>query len=301
MELCLKGLNILILGGDRRELELYYHLKGIGARVYLYGFDGEAPFKKKYIARDLAAELSRAHVIITPLNGIEEDGIIYTPLFKEKIGLYQKVFQDGIQSGTLFISGYLNTKIKKMLQQKGALVCETREMDEISILNAIPTAEGAIQVAMQHTEITINGSQCLVLGFGRCGRVLAETLKGLGANVIVAARRSNVLAWVSASRMVPLPLYELAREIHKADIVFNTIPAVVVDAEVLCNVKKEVLLIELATFPGGIDFAAAKRMGIKTHILPGLPGKIAPKTAGKILSQVYPELIVSRLKGGEKE
>ncbi|MEW5921076.1 MAG: dipicolinate synthase subunit DpsA [Bacillota bacterium] len=299
MELSLKGLNILIIGGDRRELELYYHLRERGAQVYMYGFGSEAPFSKKYLVRDLALELQRAHVIITPLNGIEEDGLIYTPLFDGKVRVNDPVFREGIQNGTLFIAGYVNPKIKKFLQQKEVIVYETREMDEISILNAIPTAEGAIQVAMQNTEITIHNSHCLVLGYGRCGRVLAETLKGLGATVSVAARRSEVLAWILASRMNPLPLHELAGGVHKADIIFNTIPAVVVDREVLCNVKKETLIIDLATYPGGIDFVAAKRMGIKTIVLPGLPGKVAPKTAGKILCQVYPALIVSALKGGK--
>ncbi len=299
MELSLKGLNILIIGGDRRELELYFCLKEMGARVLLYGFDRKAPFSIQDIIWDLSLEISRTHVIITPLNGIEEDGLIYTPLFKEKVCVYDTVFREGVKAGTLFIAGYVNPVIKKTFEQKGIIVCETREMDEISILNAIPTAEGAIQFAMQNTEFTINNSNCLVLGYGRCGRVLAEALKGLGANVTVSVRKSSVLAWVIASRMNPLPLGELVPWVHKYHIIFNTIPAVIISEEVLSNVQKEALIIDLASYPGGVNHAAAERLSIKAVNLPGLPGKVAPKTAGQILCQVYPRLIINALKGGK--
>ncbi len=299
MEFSLKGLKILIIGGDKRERELFFHLHKMGAQVCMYGFNEGEPFNDINLARDLDEALRRANVVITPLNGIEKEGLIYTPFIDKKINVLDVAFQECIQPGTLFIAGYLNPYIKKMLQQKNVIVCETREMDEISILNAIPTAEGAIQTAMQETDITIHNSQCFVLGFGRCGRVLAEMLKGLSAIVTVVARRSEVLTWVQASSMKPLLLSELAGGINKADIIFNTIPSVVVDGEILCNVKKEALIIDLATYPGGIDFDAAGRMGINTIVLPGLPGKVAPKTAGKILCQVYPYLIISALKGGK--
>ncbi len=300
MEFSLKGLKIMIIGGDKRELELFFHLRKMDAQVCMYGFkEGETPFNDINLARDLGESLRRSNVVITPLNGIEEEGLIYTPFFDGKIHVHDAVFREGIQPGTLFIAGYLNPLIKKGLQEKNVIVCETREMDEVSILNAIPTAEGAIQVAMMNTDITIHNSQCFVLGYGRCGRVLAETLKGLGAIVTVVARRSEVLAWIQASSMRPLLLSELAKGIKRADMIFNTIPSVVVDGEILCHVKKDVLIIDLATYPGGIDFTAAERMGIKTIVLPGLPGKVAPKTAGKILCQVYPYLIISALKGGK--
>lgn len=298
MELSLKGLNILIIGGDRREVELCNHLHKMGAAVGMYGFSDSIIVSEKHLVQELAlsAELKRAHVIITPLQGIEDEGLVYTPFFEGQVKISD--IQKDLQEGTLLLAGYISPLIKESLRHKKIVLYETREMDEISILNAIPTAEGAIQVAMQHTEITIHGSQCFVLGYGRCGRVLAETLKGIGADVTVIARRKEVLSWVLASRMNPLLLDELAEGIHKADIIFNTIPAVVVNGAVLCNVKKEVLIIDLATHPGGIDFAAAKCMGIKAFLLPGLPGKVAPKTAGRILCQVYPSLILSVLKGG---
>lgn len=299
MEPSLKGINILIIGGDKRELELFFHLQKTGAKVCMYGFNEREPFSAGSLAVDLAEELSRAHVIITPLNGIEADGAIYTPYFDGQVNVRDLIVLRKLKAGTLFLAGYIHRDVKQLLKQNNIVVLETSGLDEISILNAVPTGEGAIQVAMQETAITIHNSQCFVLGYGRCGRILAEMLKGLNANVTVVARRKEMLAWVKASGMNSLLLDHLGEQIFKAEIIFNTIPSIIIDGKMLCHVKKDVLIIDLASYPGGIDFDAARRIGIHTLVLPGLPGKVAPKTAGRILCQVYPSLIVSALKGGE--
>lgn len=293
------GLNILIIGGDGREVELYNHLKSIGANVYLYGFEKYPDTKAIALTDNLIESIRLSHVIITPLAGIEANSEIYAPFSRKKILLNKPEFMNALQPRTLLMTGYVWPSLREILVQKGILICETREMDEISIPNAIPTAEGAIQAAMANTDITIHNSQSFVLGFGRCGNILAKTLQALGAEVTVAVRRKEVLAWVEAFKMNPLLLDNLPEEIARADIIFNTIPAVVLDAEVLYRASKSALVIDLATYPGGVDFPVAERLKIKAISLPGLPGKVAPKTAARILCKAYPDLIISSLKRGE--
>ncbi len=300
MDIILLGLNILIIGGDRREVELYFHLKKIGANVYLYGFEKYPYLKGVTLTDNLIESIKLSHVIITPLTGIEANGEVYAPFAQNKVFLNEIKILNAINPQTLVMAGYICPTLKEMLLQKSILVCETRDMDEISIPNAIPTAEGAIQVAMTNTDFTIHNSRSFVLGFGRCGIILAKTLKSLGADVTVAVRRKEVLAWIEAFKMNPLPIDRLAEEIYKADIIFNTIPALVLNAEVLYRTNKSSLIIDIATHPGGVDLAVAERLNIKAIFLPGLPGKVAPKTAAQILCKVYPDLIVSHLKRGEK-
>jgi len=295
----LAGINILIIGGDKREVKLYFHLKKIGASICMYGFEKYQYLKEIKLSSNLIESVSSADVIITPLTGIEKDGKVYAPYAEEIIYMNKEALLKAVNPGTLFIAGYVYPGLKKSMEKAGMAVCETREMDEISILNAIPTAEGAIQVAMANTDITIHNSHSIVLGFGRCGSVIAHTLKALGAEVTVAVRRPEVLAWVEAFKMRPLPMSSLAEEICRADIIFNTIPALVIDAEVIHHIKSTALIVDIASYPGGVDTAVAERLNIKAVILPGLPGKVAPKTAGKILCKVYPRLIISFLKGGK--
>ena len=300
MDIILLGLNILIIGGDRREVELYFRLREIGANVYLYGFENYPSLQGITLTDNMAESLKLSQVIITPLTGIETNGEVYAPFALNKIFLNTVDVLDAINPQTLIIAGYISPTLKEIFLQKNILVCETRDTDIISIPNAVPTAEGAIQAAMLNTEFTIDKSHSFVLGFGRCGAILAKTLKALGADITVVVRRKEILAWIEALNMNPLSLDRLKEEIHRADIIFNTIPANVLNAEVLYRTNKSSLIIDIATHPGGVDFAVAERLNIKALSLPGLPGRVAPKTAAKILCRVYPDLIVSHLKRGER-
>ncbi|MDO9536375.1 MAG: dipicolinate synthase subunit DpsA [Bacillota bacterium] len=300
MDVILLGLNILIIGGDRREVEVYYHLKKNGANVSLYGFEKYPHSGDITVTDNLIESIRISDVIITPLTGIEANGEVYTPFGKGKVCINQPDILKAIKPKTLFIAGYVWPSLKEILIQKNIIVKETREMDEISVPNAIPTAEGAVYTAMANTEITIHNSNCLVLGFGRCGQILARTLKALGAEVTVAVRRKEVLPWIEACKMKPLLLENFTEEIKKADIIFNTIPSLVLNAEILYRINKATLIIDIASHPGGVDFAAAERLNLKAILLLGLPGRVAPQTAAKILCKVYPDIIVSSLKRGEK-
>lgn len=44
-----------------------------------------------------------------------------------------------------------------------------------------------------------------------------------------------------------------------ADIVFNTVPAMVLNAQLLVKMKKNSLIIDLASAPGGTDFVRLRR------------------------------------------
>ncbi len=291
MHAFLRDMNILIIGGDKREAELFFHLKKAGAKASIFGFEKYEYLNEIIVAENLVESILDAKIVITPLAGIDADGVIYAPYSSDKISINNLTILRAFNPGTIFLAGHLHPSLKELFASHGVLICETSKLDEISTLNAIPTAEGAIKAAIEYTDITIHKSQSFVLGFGRCGKLLALTLKALGAEVSVAARRPEVLAWIEAMSLTPVPIGQLAEKISFADIIFNTIPALVVDAEILYRIKSSTVIIDIASFPYGVDFAVAERLNIKTAVLPGLPGKVAPKTAGRILSRVYPELI----------
>lgn len=123
--------------------------------------------------------------------------------------------------------------------------------DDFAILNALPTAEGAIECAMREYEGTILGSKCLVTGFGRIGKILAHKLVLLGANVTVSARKPSDLAYVKALGYNALNTENL-RTVKRFDIVFNTIPRLIFDRELLMNTDTNTLIIDLASLPGGL-------------------------------------------------
>jgi dipicolinate synthase subunit A len=165
------------------------------------------------------------------------------------------------------------------------------ERDDIAIYNSIPTAEGTVMMAIQHTDITIHNANVAVLGLGRVGMTVARTFAALGANVKVGARESQHLARITEMSMKPFHTSNMIEELRDVDVCVNTIPDLVVTANVLTEMPMNTLIIDLASKPGGTDFRYAEKRGMKALLAPGLPGIVAPKTAGQILANVLAKLL----------
>ena len=150
----------------------------------------------------------------------------------------------------------------------------------------MPTAEGAIQIALEELPITLHGARALVVGYGRLGRALAPRLSALGARVSVAARKWEDLAWIEAAGYTAEHTGELEGWLCGYDLIVNTVPARVLDAAALAELKPGCLVIDLASKPGGVDFDAAARLGVRAIWALSLPGKVAPVTAGRSIRTV---------------
>ena len=159
------------------------------------------------------------------------------------------------------------------------------------ILNCIPTVEGAIQIAMEETARTIHNSKCMVLGYGRIGKLLSKALSSLGADVTVTARRADDLAWIEANGYNCLKTSEIKSQINNQNIIFNTIPTTILTKDVLEKIADDALIIDLASKPGGIDFDTASQLKKRVIWALSLPGKVAPITAGEIIGSTILNLI----------
>jgi dipicolinate synthase subunit A len=155
--------------------------------------------------------------------------------------------------------------------------------EELAIANAVPTAEGAVQLAMEHLPITIHGARILVLGFGRLGRQTAQTFAALGGKVSVAARKYDQLAWAQAMGLGTEHLSQLSGWLCGYDLLVNTIPAPVLMPKELEDLKSGCLILDLASAPGGVDRSAAEQLGLTVIHALSLPGKVAPVTAGQAI------------------
>lgn len=172
-------------------------------------------------------------------------------------------------------------------------ICEEREIychdfmhnEPLSILNAVSTAEGAILEALLHKSTVLHKSNCLVLGFGRCGKIIADRLKGMCAYVTVCTESETELALASSLGFHTLPLSKLPQAINRYEYLFNTIPACVLNRSCLEHASKECLIIDIASNRTGADYEAAKQLGINLCYCPGLPGKYAGKSCAKQLSE----------------
>ncbi|MDE6181988.1 MAG: dipicolinate synthase subunit DpsA, partial [Eubacteriales bacterium] len=184
---------------------------------------------------------------------------------------------------SLITGGVIPKDFIKKANKENIEVLDFFEQESVSVLNAIPTAEGAIQTAMEESDKTIFGSNSLILGYGRCGKILANTLKGIGSNVTVTYRKEQDYSYINAYGLNSIHLNKLNEHINKFDFIFNTIPHCILNKNELEKINENAIIIDLAQAPGGVDYTTARELNINAIYCPGLPGRVAPFTAGKIL------------------
>lgn len=292
----LDGVRVTLLGGDRREVELARILYRSGASLTLFGLPLPSELTRARAVADGPSALLGAQVVIAPMRGIDREGRIPTILVPDLPPVaFDARLVDEMAPNILFLVGRLRQPLRELLIGRGLRVVELAHLDEVAILNSVPTAEGAIQLAMEELPITLHGSETVVLGAGRCGLTLAQKLTALGASVTVVEPKPERQARAAALGCRCLPPEQMAEACAAAEVIFNTVPALVLDRSRLERLRSETLIIDIASEPGGTDFEAARRLGLKAILALGLPGKVAPKSAGRILGQVIPRLIREHL------
>lgn len=263
--------RVALLGGDRRQVYLAQLFVDDGWETVTWGLEkGDAPNSVP-----LHSALD-AEIIILPLP-ICRAGKLHLPL--TDMMLEPEKLWPRLRYDQLLLGGMAGELPQQLMLDHGLTLVDYYRREEVQIANAVPTAEGAIQRAMESTERVLLSCRCLVIGYGRIGKVLAQRLKALGAEVTVSARKYSDLAWIQAFGYKAIPLKDLAGALHSFHLIFNTVPAPVLSGAVLREVCPDSVIIELASAPGGVDRDAAKRLGRRVIDAPGLPGIVAPAAA----------------------
>ncbi len=271
--------SVAIVGGDLRFVRLAQLLHSKKINVLVYGLEHpDLPIDIKMCST--LNDISNCNLIVGPIPFSKDGEFLFTPLFKEDILVADFI---SASKNQFVVGGAIKNTIKTSLNKNNVKWCDLTDLDEFAILNAIPTAEGGIQYAMQHSEITLHNSKCLVLGFGRCGKILAQKLQGLGSIVSVEARSNKDLSYIRAYGYKPIPLEDLSSNLNEFDFIFNTVPTCLLTSSLIDNFRNNVVYIELASIPGGIDTEYALQKSVHYITAPSLPGKVAPKTAADII------------------
>lgn len=221
-----------------------------------------------------------------------------TPFSKDDIKVNGEILECNelinsmIGSKKILIAGAISKNMKDILKKHNIIFYDLLEYEDIAILNAIPTAEGAISIAINSTPFTLHGANTLVLGYGNIGKVLSNMLKGIGANVYCEARNKKDLAFIKAMGYNEVYLEELDSYLDNIDVIFNTIPNMILDEKRLKLLKKDCFVIDLASSPGGVDFEKARKLKINTTWALALPAKVAPYTAAFYLKNTIDNLIM---------
>lgn len=263
-----------VIGGDLRLSNLAKTLANDENEVYVFGME-----KDKNIINDdrikkcknINETIEKSNTIITSIPFLKDENEVYAT-FSDDIIQLDDLIENNHKNKTL-IAGSISENAKEKLEASYGKVIDIMNEEELVILNTIATAEGAVDVAIQNTDITIHGSQVLILGFGRVAKEVANKFHGLSANVTCAARKKSDLAWAKALGYGAVNIYDLREDLKQYDIIINTIPQMIIDKEEMQYMNKNVLLIDLASSPGGINTNDAQKLRLKFVWALALPRK----------------------------
>lgn len=277
--------NLLIAGGDLRQIYCTQQLSK-KYNVFYTGIDN-CHFNGITAVRPSYEMTGKADFIILPILPPDDSGKLVTPLFSDVLSISD--IKPLISENTLIFTGTDKKKIADFFPYNEIIAY--MESEELALRNAIPTAEGAVMLALENLPATLNGLPVLIVGLGRIGTALANILKGFGADVTVAVRNGKGVAKAEICGIKSICTDYITGDYS---LVFNTVPNLIFTADLLAEFPDNTLFVELASKPYGIDITEAEKIGKKVIVAQGLPGKIAPVTAGKALGAVIMRMIDER-------
>lgn len=269
--------KLLIIGGDSRQLYMADYLESLGYEIHVYGL----PEKNRECESSLKNAIEESDGIILPLP-VSKDGKYLFSIVPMKETLDDIL--NYLKPDKPVFAGMISRGVKSKLEKKNIKVFDFFEREDVTVMNTIPTAQGILKTMIDNIEYTVHSSRCAVFGYGRVARVTANVLKSIGADVTVCARKSGDLSSAEISGMQSCYISDFHKIAHEYNIIINTVPSVVIDRKILNNVRADCLIIDVASAPFGTDFAAAYELGLNAMQCSSLPGKVAPKTAGKIIA-----------------
>lgn len=273
-------MNFAVLGGDERSVYLVSRLRQDGHEVHTFGMECNPVHQEKHAG--LEETLAGAECVVLPVPISAKPGFLNAP-FGETEHRLEEIFSH-LPGGVPVFAGAVNGEIAAMAKEYGIVITDLLTMEELAVKNAALTAEGAVGVLIRETDHCLMGSEILIIGAGRIGKLLGLRLKALGANVTVSARKESDKAWCRGMCLGAADTEELELILPQFSVVVNTVPSLVLPAERLRCLPKGTVILELASKPGGLDRETAQTLGIRVVAAGGLPGKTAPNSAASAIA-----------------
>lgn len=289
-----------VAGGGQRAAELVRLLKQDGYTVSAYGVETplesvgtpeQAPeslgtSEQALESVETLEQVLSADAVILPVPLFGADGKFHCPGASLTAGELLSHFR----AGQAVFAGLIPEEVASQARRVGVSMTDYMKQEPMAIENAAATADAALCLTVTQTRETLAGKRCLVLGFGRIGKLLCQRLRGVGAEVTAAARNPNDRAWIRVLGLHALDTACLAGSLSPFQIVYNTIPAPLLDLELLRELPDNCFLMDLASKPC-VDTETVSRHGLSYLWARGLPGRVVPRGAAAILRDTVCQLL----------
>lgn len=282
-----------VIGGDIRQVYLVEELAQHTNRICCYALcsspnERHCSSVSVCEAASLTESCSASPCIVCPIPFSRNGLFLNQSAFDENLSIYQLL--SNLRPGQSFFAGCIPDDFKATAEEIGVHVFDLMSDPSLSLFNTIATAEGAICEAIKRSPINLHQSSCAILGYGRCGRTLSHYLKGMFCNIYVASIQAEECAQAALIADKTGTLQDFESYVDEFDFIFNTIPSMVVPSRLLEKMKSSVTIIDIASAPGGVDFNAARELGISAVLCPGLPGKYAPVSSARAVKETIEKI-----------
>ncbi len=274
----MKRSELLFIGGDKRRLYTEKYLISKGYKTVSYEENPDLFFKK------LKNEKS---AVILPLPFTRDGENLNIPESSEKISI--KEFLSYLKKGDKVVGGLLTKDFLAELSKIGAVGCEYY-CEDLILENAELTAD-AVFTVFSENDIDIFSKKTALLGFGRTAKALAVRLSQKGIDFSVVARSKSAENDAVSMNYDFVKLNSFTEEIQEFDIILNTVPALILDENLLRKAKNNVTVVDIASAPFGIEKSVAEKYNVKLIRALGLPGKYYPEKAGELIAKKAESLL----------
>ena len=273
--------KIGFIGGDKRITCLHDMIKneGYDTKTYLTDCNDNS---------DQLPKCFEEEIIIGPVPLVKP-----FPYLNAKNGVRENIFEiiERMKPGGIFAAGVIPDQLIRAASEREIAIFDYAESEEFQILNARLTAEGAVKIALDNGKRSLCDSHVLIIGYGRIGKALCNTLSGFHCKLTITARKTSDLSYITINGLDGLHTDDIHKVVGLFDIIINTVPAPVITKEVLDRVKSDVLIIDLASLPGGTDFDYAKSKGIKYDHALSIPGKFFFYSASSVIYKILHNIL----------
>jgi dipicolinate synthase subunit A len=277
--------KILILGGDKRQIQLYQMMNDASQLVKISGFELAL---KDNVALD--KHISDADIVFLPIPIKIVDGFIHMPFSNIKLTVADVVSR--VDENAHIYFGAIDEMIaNQILKDHNGLNFLSDE--KYLLKNADLTAQAALGIAMLRSEASFRDLSVCIIGYGRIGKQLAGHLLPYQGKINICSRSKAKIAHVKNNETTYYNTKNVVEAINNSDIVFNTAPKRIIENDDICSIKKSVKIFELASKPYGIDIDYAVKNGVEIKVESGLPGRFFPKSAGKIIFETFNRVMES--------
>ncbi|HHT97870.1 MAG TPA: dipicolinate synthase subunit DpsA [Clostridiales bacterium] len=273
--------RIGLFGGDQRIVCVGKLLLDLGYFISTFDLSDKIAHPNCHNALSYSELFNKSSVLIGPIPFSKNKKNVFS-CNKECIYSLNEILEL-LDSNHILIAGSIPKATSNYCDDNSIQYIDLIQNENIAILNAIATAEGTIMEAIKSSSINLHSSKCLIIGYGRCGKILANKLKALDATISITARSVEALSYAYSYGFKTIHMDYILQKLHEFDFIFNTVPALILDKEALDKIKQNCTIIDIASAPGGIDFDYANQINLNAKLCLGLPGKVAPETSAKII------------------